>query len=146
MNQIDQESTRYLIIDGHSLIYTWDYLLKLHRSNKSSARENLIRRMTNYQDITGERVVIVFDGKGDVSESMNDENGIQVFYSKSGITADQIIERLAGKYSKTRNITVASRDRAVLDTCSSFGADAISPKTLEELLEKAEKDLEKRLA
>lgn len=102
--------------------------------------------MTNYQDITGERVVIVFDGKGDVSESMNDENGIQVFYSKSGITADQIIERLAGKYSKTRNITVASRDRAVLDTCSSFGADAISPKTLEELLEKAEKDLKKRLA
>ena len=89
--------------------------------------------MTNYQDITGERVVIVFDGKGDVSESMNDENGIQVFYSKSGITADQIIERLAGKYSKTRNITVASRDRAVLDTCSSFGADAISPKTLEDL-------------
>ena len=146
MNQIDQESTRYLIIDGHSLIYTWDYLLKLHQSNKSSARESLIRRMTNYQDITGERVVIVFDGKGDVSESMNDENAIQVFYSKSGVTADQIIERLAGKYSKTRNITVASRDRAVLDTCSSFGADAISPKTLEELLEKAEKDLEKRLA
>ena len=146
MNQIDQESTRYLIIDGHSLIYTWDYLLKLHQSNKSSARESLIRRMTNYQDITGERVVIVFDGKGDVSESMNDENAIQVFYSKSGVTADQIIERLAGKYSTTRNITVASRDRAVLDTCSSFGADAISPKTLEELLEKAEKDLEKRLA
>ena len=146
MNQIDQESTRYLIIDGHSLIYTWNYLLKLHQSNKSSARESLIRRMTNYQDITGERVVIVFDGKGDVSESMNDENAIQVFYSKSGVTADQIIERLAGKYSTTRNITVASRDRAVLDTCSSFGADAISPKTLEELLEKAEKDLEKRLA
>ena len=146
MNQFGQESIRYLIIDGHSLIYTWDYLFKLHQSNKSSARESLIRRMTNYQDITGERVVIVFDGKGDVSESMNDENGIQVFYSKSGITADQIIERLAGKYSKTRNITVASRDRAVLDTCSSFGADAISPKTLEELLEKAEKDLEKRLA
>ena len=146
MNQFGQESIRYLIIDGHSLIYTWDYLFKLHQSNKSSARENLIRRMTNDQDITGERVVIVFDGKGDVSESMNDENGIQVFYSKSGITADQIIEHLAGKYSKTRNITVASRDRAVLDTCSSFGADAISPKTLEELLEKAEKDLEKRLA
>ena len=146
MNQIDQESTRYLIIDGHSIIYTWNYLLKLHQSNKSSARESLIRRMTNYQDITGERVVIVFDGKGDVSESMNDENAIQVFYSKSGVTADQIIERLAGKYSTTRNITVASRDRAVLDTCSSFGADAISPKTLEELLEKAEKDLEKRLA
>ena len=146
MNPNDQESTRYLIIDGHSLIYTWDYLHKLHKSSKTSARENLIRRLTNYQDVTGERVVIVFDGRGPTSESINDEYGIQVFYSKSGTTADQIIERLAGKYSKTRNITVASRDRAVLDTCSSFGADAISPKTLEELLEKAEKDLEKRLA
>tara|TARA_B100000482_G_C12527815_1_gene267155 strand:+ start:102 stop:542 length:441 start_codon:yes stop_codon:yes gene_type:complete len=145
MNPNDQESTRYLIIDGHSLIYTWDYLHKLHKSSKTSARENLIRRLTNYQDITGERVVIVFDGRGPTSESINDEYGIQVFYSKSGTTADQIIERLAGKYSKNRKITVASRDRAVLDTCSSFGADAISPKTLEEILEQAERDLRKRI-
>ena len=64
MNPNDQESTRYLIIDGHSVIYTWDYLHKLHKSSKTSARENLIRRLTNYQDITGERVVIVFDGRG----------------------------------------------------------------------------------
>ena len=102
MNPNDQESTRYLIIDGHSLIYTWDYLHKLHKSSKTSARENLIRRLTNYQDITGERVVIVFDGRGPTSESINDEYGIQVFYSKSGTTADQIIERLAGKYSKNK--------------------------------------------
>ena len=79
MNLIDQESIRYLIIDGHSVIYSWDHLHKLHKSSKSSARENLIRRMTNYQDITGERVVIVFDGKGQTSESINDEYGIQVF-------------------------------------------------------------------
>ena len=145
MNPNDQESTRYLIIDGHSLIYTWDYLHKLHKSSKTSARENLIRRLTNYRDITGERVLIVFDGRGPKSESINEEYGIQVFYSKSGTTADQIIERLAGKYSKNRKITVASRDRAVLDTCSSFGADAISPKTLEEILEQAERDLRKRI-
>ena len=145
MNPINQESLRYLIIDGHSIINSWSSLYELHRSNKSSARQDLIRRMTNYQDITEERVVIVFDGRGQENDCINEENGIQIFYSKSGITADQIIERLSGKYSRSRSITVASKDKAVLDTCSSFGANAISPKTLEELLESAEDNLRKRL-
>ena len=101
MNPNDQESTRYLIIDGHSVIYTWDYLHKLHKSSKTSARENLIRRLTNYQDITGERVVIVFDGRGPKSESINDEYGIQVFYSKSGTTADQIMSVLQANIQRT---------------------------------------------
>tara|TARA_B100001057_G_scaffold486748_1_gene568397 strand:+ start:2946 stop:3386 length:441 start_codon:yes stop_codon:yes gene_type:complete len=145
MNPVDQESLRYLILDGHSIINSWSFLYELHRSSKSSARQDLIRRMTNYQDITEERVVIVFDGRGQENDCINEDNGIQIFYSKSGITADQIIERLSGKYSRSRSITVASRDKAVLDTCSSFGANVISPKTLEELLETAEDNLRKRL-
>jgi len=145
MNQVDLESLRYLIIDGHSIMNSWDSLYKLHRANKSSARLDLIRRMTNYQDVTEERVIIVFDGRGNENDCINEENGIQIFYSKSGITADQIIERLAGKYSRSRSITVASKDKAVLDTCSSFGANVISPKTLEELLEGAEDNLRRRL-
>jgi hypothetical protein len=145
MNQVDLESLRYLIIDGHSIINSWDSLYELHEATKSSARLELIRRMTNYQDITEERVVIVFDGRGHENDCINEDNGIQIFYSKSGITADQIIERLAGKYSRSRSITVASKDKAVLDTCSSFGANVISPKTLEELLQAAENNLRKRL-
>ena len=85
------------------------------------------------------RTIIVFDGKGTKTESQYEHKGIQVFFSKKGVTADQIIERLVGKYGRKKKITVASRDKAVLDTCSSFGALAISPNSLREYLERAEK-------
>jgi len=139
MNTMNKEQIPYLIIDGHSIIFAWENLRILHDRSQIAARDELIRIMTGYQDFTGERVIIVFDGKGTKTESQYEHKGIQVFFSKKGVTADQIIERLVGKYGRKKKITVASRDKAVLDTCSSFGALAISPNSLREYLERAEK-------
>ena len=136
---MNKEQIPYLIIDGHSIIFAWENLRILHDRSQIAARDELIRIMTGYQDFTGERVIIVFDGKGTKTESQYEHKGIQVFFSKKGVTADQIIERLVGKYGRKKKITVASRDKAVLDTCSSFGALAISPNSLREYLERAEK-------
>src|SRR5213592_736497 len=58
------ESTRYLIVDGHSIIFAWPELRRLHARRSSLAREALLKQLRNYQDWTGVRVVIVFDGKG----------------------------------------------------------------------------------
>ena len=91
------------------------------------------------------RVIIVFDGKGTKTEGFYEHDSIQVFFSKKGTSADQIIERLVGKYGKKKKITIASRDKAVLDTCSSFGAIAISPNALRESLESAEEKLSKKI-
>jgi predicted RNA-binding protein with PIN domain len=135
----------YLIVDAHSMIFAWDDLRELHSSSTIAARNELIHRMTSYQDSTAEHVVLVFDGKGETTRTHNEKDGIQVFYSPAGITADQIIERLAGKYANHRHLTVASRDRGVLDTCSSFGANAISARTLYELLERAKRELSQRI-
>jgi len=141
---MNKEHIPYLIIDGHSIIFTWKDLRILHDHSQLAAREKLIHRMTGYQDCTGERVIIVFDGKGTKTESHCEQNGIQVFFSKKGVSADQIIERLVGKYGRKKKITIASRDKAVLDTCSSFGALAISPNSLREFLETAEEKLRKK--
>jgi len=54
----------YLIVDGHSIIFAWPELSKLHQRRSSLAREALIRQLQHYQDWTGVPVVIVFDGKG----------------------------------------------------------------------------------
>jgi len=143
MNTMNKEQIPYLIIDGHSIIFAWENLRILHDRSQIAARDELIRIMTGYQDFTGERVIIVFDGKGTKTESQYEHKGIQVFFSKKGVTADQIIERLVGKYGRKKKITVASRDKAVLDTCSSFGALAISPNSLREYLERAEKHKKK---
>ena len=49
------------------------------------------------------------------------------------------------KYGRKKKITIASRDKAVLDTCSSFGALAISPNSLREYLKSAEDKLRKKI-
>ncbi len=145
MASAEDELPPYLIVDGHSMIFAWDVLRQLHDSSAIAARKELIRRLTSFQDVTSEHVVLVFDGKGETTRPDHEKGGIQVFYSPAGITADQIIERLAGKYAEQRNLTVASRDRGVLDTCSSFGAHTISAKTLHELLEIAQEKLNQKI-
>src|SRR2546428_10472311 len=99
------ERTRYLIVDGHSVIFAWPELRKLHTRRSSLAREALIKQLREYQDWTGMRVVVVFDGKGGKVEATSDPDDVQIFYSRSGQSADAIIERLAGKYAKRYELT-----------------------------------------
>jgi len=128
----------FLLIDGHSIVFAWDDLRELHDQRPSMAREELIRRLTAYQDATGERVVLVFDGQSGNPEDTREPGGIQIFYSKTGGSADAVIERLAEKYGKAYRLTVASRDRAVLEACSASGALCIGPPSLREQLDAAD--------
>ena len=59
-----QPSARYLIVDGHSIIFAWPELRKLHARRSSLGREALLKQLRDYQDWTGVHVVVVFDGKG----------------------------------------------------------------------------------
>src|SRR6201982_4257147 len=93
------DRARYLIVDGHSVIFGWPELSKLHARRSSLAREALIKQLRDYQDWTGVRVVVVFDGKGKKVEATSDAAGVQIFYSRSGQSAAAIIDRLARKYA-----------------------------------------------
>ena len=126
---------RYLIVDGHSVIFDWPDLRKLHHRRTSLARDELVKRLRDYQDRTEVRVVVVFDGKGEhVSESA-DPHDVQIFYSRSGQTADSLIERLASKYGKRFELTVATSDFLEQETVQACGAEWISPSGLRKLLE-----------
>ncbi|MEO6787309.1 MAG: NYN domain-containing protein [Chthoniobacteraceae bacterium] len=132
---------RYLLVDAHSVIFSWPELHELHGRNGLAAREELTRRLTAYQDATGVRVVAVFDGKGVRSNSEKAPGGIQVFYSGGGKTADCIIERLAAKYAGEHEITAATNDNLVQQTVITFGGLAISVDALRALLGEADRDL-----
>jgi len=56
-------SQQFLIVDGHSVIFAWPELRALHKRRTASAREQLTKILTEYQDFTGIQVVLVFDGK-----------------------------------------------------------------------------------
>jgi len=127
----------YLIVDGHSVIFAWPELRKLHGRRTSFAREALTKKLRDYQDWTGTRVAVVFDGKGD-SVSVSSEPGeIQIFYSREGKTADAIIERLASKYGGRFKLLVATSDVLEQETASACGAECISAEALRWLLEEA---------
>ena len=125
---------RYLIVDGHSVIFAWPELRKLHARRFSLAREGLIKRLRDYQDWTGVRVVVVFDGKGRKIEATSDPADVQVFYSRTEQTADAIIERLASKYAKRFELFVATSDSMEGETVEACGAEWISPEALRGLL------------
>jgi len=127
----------YLIVDGHSIIFAWPELRKLHTRRSSLARDALAKKLRDYQDWTGVRVAVVFDGKGD-SVSMSSQPGeIQVFYSREGQTADSIVERLASKYGGKFKLLVATSDVLEQETASACGAECISAEALRWLLEEA---------
>jgi len=135
----------YLIVDGHSVIFGWPELRAIHARHREAAREVLIRQLTNYQDQSGTRVVVVFDGKGGRVNESTEKGGIQIFYSSTGTTADDIIERLAAKYAAKRSLTVATSDRLERQTVYTFGADSISVDTLRDWLARAEKEFARTL-
>ena len=128
---------QYLIVDGHSVIFAWPELLKLHQRRTSLARDALIKQLRDYQDWTGVKVVVVFDGKGSAIDASADPGEIQIFYSRAGQTADSIVERLASKYGEQYHLLIATSDYMEQETASACGAECISAEGLRGLLENA---------
>jgi uncharacterized protein len=134
-----QMSQRFLIVDGHSVIFAWPDLRALHARKTASARGRLARILTEYQDFTGIQVVLVFDGKGATVTEEKEPGGIQIFYSNKGHTADDLIERLAAKYANRYPLTVATSDLLEQQTAIAFGADCVSADGLRDLIENAQR-------
>ena len=93
-----------------------------------------MRQLRDFQDWTGIRVVVVFDGRGQSISHEAEPGEIQIFYSRAGQTADSIIERLASKYAERFHLLVATGDYLEQETASASGAETISPEGLRELL------------
>jgi predicted RNA-binding protein with PIN domain len=137
---------RFLIVDGHSVIFAWPELRAMHARRGVAARETLVRQLTAYQDASGVRVVAVFDGRGEKASEASEPGGIQVFYSSAGQTADDIVERLVAKYAQKHELLVATDDSLERQTAISFGAEVVSTENLKQLLSNAEGDLTRRIA
>jgi len=103
------------------------------------AREALVKHLRDYQEWSGDKVVVVFDGAGTRMTSIADPHDVQIFYARRGQSADAVIERLACKYASRFPITVATSDLLEMETVNACGAACISPEGLRELLRAARK-------
>jgi predicted RNA-binding protein with PIN domain len=128
---------QYLLVDGHSIIFAWPELRLLHERRTSLARDALTRQLRDFQDWSGTKVVVVFDGRGSSVSHEAEPGEIQVFYSRAGQTADSIIERLASKYAERFRLIVATGDYLEQETTGASGAETVSPDGLRNLLREA---------
>jgi predicted RNA-binding protein with PIN domain len=136
---------RILIVDGHSIIFAWQEMRAMHARRNVAAREALVKALTEYHDFSGVHVAVVFDGQGGKVSEETEPGGIQIFYSGSGQTADDVIERLVAKYGTENEITVATDDLLEQQTAITFGAQCVSAEGLRALLEDSSTELQRQL-
>jgi uncharacterized protein len=130
-------SAHYLVIDGHSVIFAWPDLRKLHNQNRAVARKALIDRLQHLHDTSDWRVTVVLDGKLGSAQptGVRKPTDLVVSYATVDQTADSIIERLVGASGVANEILVITADEAEKLTVESLGAATASPAWLRKEIE-----------
>lgn len=130
-----------LIVDGYNVIYDWEELKEIANTSIALARDALIEKLIDYKALTGEEIILVFDGykvKENYGETKKKE-GITVVYTPSKVTADRYIERISLQWKQQFRITVASSDGLIQNAALAHGALRISARELHQQIEARKK-------
>ncbi|NBR46018.1 MAG: hypothetical protein EBT68_02710 [Verrucomicrobia bacterium] len=119
-------ATRYLLVDGHSVLHSWPELRSLHSRQPAQARGRLIRQLSDLHDSGRWRVTLVFDGRAGGREE-TPADSLAVLYAPSERTADSVIERIVEAHAGKAEIAVVTADHAEIIAVESLGASGFSP-------------------
>jgi len=125
-------SGRYLVVDGHSVIFSWTDLRKLHQKNRAAARRALADRLRVLHDSTTWCVTLVLDGTHGSAPAPRQPNDMVTVYAKADQTADSIIERLVASSGAAADVLVITADEVERRLVESLGASTASPAWLQE--------------
>ena len=81
----------FLLVDGYNIIFAWEELNELAKSDLSSARDKLMDLLSNYQGFKKCNLILVFDAykvKGNPGEVSKYHN-IDVVYTKDSAQIKQ---------------------------------------------------------
>lgn len=136
----------WLVVDGYNVI-GFHMKRKWTAHNLEQARDQLIQDLSEYQAITGKRVVLVFDAHstpgGQVTEI---REKIEVIYTQQEETADEFIERFVRHYKgPDRIIYVATSDYLEQRMVFGQGAYCISSRELLQDISFAKQKLSQKL-
>ena len=117
-----------ILVDGYSLLHNWPKLANGRPRHSAAAREELIRRLTLYRDAIGTPITVFFDGGGAPSgtPAAASTPEMEVLYSRSGQTADQMIERAVHRFGAYGEVLAVTDDQAERETVISLGGSASS--------------------
>ena len=130
-------NTRWIIVDGYSVLHAWPQITKLAGTNLEKRREALIKLLIQFADHTQQRITVVFDGyaakrKQSLTKAKPvSVTNIEVIYSDTGKTADDVIERIIAQTDQKNNILVVTSDNMERQTVESLGAHSMSSEMFE---------------
>ena len=133
----------FLIVDGYNIIHAWPELEDLTNVSLESTRIKLMDILCNYQGVSGETVILVFDGylvKGSLGSVM-EYNNIFVVYTKEAETADHYIEKTVFNIPKEYRVKVATNDGLEQTIIMGKGAIRITAAELKQMIEHEEKNI-----
>ena len=126
----------HLLVDGYSIIYAWPPLRAALRRKLEQARDQLVAALTRLQDATGIRVTAVFDNRHAARLSAGETPaGVDVLFTRKGMTADACIERLVARADAPERFLVATDDHAEATMVRSLGGRVITAEELRDWLE-----------
>jgi uncharacterized protein len=132
-----------ILVDGYSLLHSWPALAAGQPRHSAAARDELVHILTRYSDAVSTPVTVVFDGGGHRGQRQQtvSTSQVEILYSRTGQTADQIIERVAHRMQPYGEVLAVTDDHAERDTVIALGGLASSCENFILTMEGALKDL-----
>ena len=117
-----------ILVDGYSLLHGWPELAPGRARHSAAARGELVHRLTQYRDAIGTPITIFFDGSGAPAGTTKIPSSpeMEILFSTTGQTADDMIERAAYRFRPFGEVLVVTDDFAERDTVLSLGGMAAS--------------------
>jgi predicted RNA-binding protein with PIN domain len=105
---------RSLIIDGYNLAHAWKEVRPVLLNNQQKGRERLLDLLRRYKKMTGQEIMVVFDGPKESSQPRRQTiQGIKTAYSAYPKTADDDIRKMVQACHDKGRLLVISSDNQV---------------------------------
>lgn len=99
-----------LIIDGHNLIGA-SRDIKL---SDPDAKEKLIDKLKLFEQVTNNKIIVVFDGKGYGDFEVTHEDNLEIRYPSGDLTADDTLFDLIHKFKYDNSVKIISSDNKII--------------------------------
>ena len=142
-----ERQEEYLLVDGYNIIFSWDELNEMSKTNIAAARQKLMDVLCNYQGFKKCTLILVFDAykvegfQGEIQKY----NNIHVVYTKEAETADQYIEKTVHQIAKKYKVTVATSDATEQVIIWGAGAMRMSAQGLLQEVQETNKEIRRLL-
>jgi uncharacterized protein len=127
--------TIHIIVDGYNLIRNYPPLSRAEEADFSEGRNFLLEWLSEYRRQSKNPITVIFDGGkgGGQFEGRDVYKGIKILYSRSGQTADEVIERIAAKEGE--KALIVTSDMALSFSCRSWKSATIRSEDFAHLIQ-----------